>query len=52
MVAYTMVHVSSEQGKSVIQPHYIEFPVKIYTNFYCKMLGRGEGGAEDIPIYI
>ena len=33
MVAYTMVQVSSEQGKSVIWPHIIELPVKIYINF-------------------
>ena len=33
MVAYTMVHVSSGQGKSVIWPHIIELPVKIYINF-------------------
>ena len=29
MVAYTMVHVISEQGKSVILPDIIELPVKI-----------------------
>ena len=33
MVAYTMVQVSSEQGKSVILPHIIELPAKIYINF-------------------
>ena len=33
MVVYTMVLVSSEQGKSVICPLIIELPVKIYTNF-------------------
>ena len=33
MVAYTMVHVNSEQGKSVIGPYIIELPVKIYINF-------------------
>ena len=33
MVAYTMVHVSSEPGKSVIWPHIIELPVKICINF-------------------
>ena len=39
MVAYTIVHVSSEQGKNVFWPHIIELPVKIYINFkigvYC-----------------
>ena len=30
MVAYTMVHMNSEQGKSVIWPHTTELPVKIY----------------------
>ena len=33
MVAYTMVHVSSEQGKSVIWKHIIDLPLKIYINF-------------------
>ena len=28
MVAYTMVHVNSDQGQSVIGPHVIELPVK------------------------
>ena len=33
MVAYTIVHVNSEQGQTVISQHIIELPVNICINF-------------------
>ena len=51
MVAYTMVHMSSEQGKSVIWPHITELPVKIYitSKLEFSLVAKSWGGAKRHP---
>ena len=51
MVAYTMVHMSNEQGKSVIWPHITELPVKIYitSKLEFSLVAKSWGGEKISP---